>query len=536
MSKSVSPTISRMLKNPAALLKTRVMQGLLLLVALVLVWPAIQSWSDALIRGFWFHLTEDEAFYAEIIQNLKFRGVYGGWDITPFSPSITGGPAFLFPLAAFAKLTELVNLNTAIAARTGCFLFHLGAVSFFIALAKKFIPKNKSIPVIALFIFFQVWRGIPENNYMTFGILAESAVTFYLFASLYFLSNKRFFWAGTCASLVVLAKPYMIFFPIGFLVAMFWLTTENMRSRLRFSTTIILGLALPLLFWFLFMGAKLGFLEMIQYWLNYPKAVSSFSGTDSVLSPVQKFIFHLQHYKEAMSVRAWLFTLVGLAVIGAQVFRKRHVEKSVPMTCLIFAVLHLIWWFFLSPGITPRYLMPVPMVALMGWLFIIQWIVQCLIIDFFSRSLKKLRIRSFLEKSFFFSRSFFYPILFLLVTLAVAKKVIPEWKGNFGNYDSCQFCRQVYVLDEWQKIGSTVVPSKFIWVSTGTHTVDRDLLFSAPARVMKIETSNDLSKIHPKDWASVSDFTQPFFRTWVAQHCVKKINPPLQTVGLWECP
>lgn len=505
------PVISRLLKNPI------VLYGLLLLGALALAWPAIQTWSDALVRGLWFHLTEDEGFYAEVIQNLKIRGTYGGWEIPPFSPAITGGPAFLLPLAFFSKIT---GLNTAVAARVGCFLFHLGAVAFFIALSKKIVPQSRSIPILALLIFFLVWRGIPENGYMIFGILAESTVTFYLFASLYFAATRRFFWAGCCACLTVLAKPYMIFFPAAFLGAMVLtgLKANSPTQRNTFLAKMLISLAVPLLLWFVFMATKLGTSGMIQYWLAYPKAVSAFSGTASALSPLDRALLHALHWKEAMSIRAWIFTIVGLGVLVSHGARKKNPDKTVPLICLTFAALHLIWWFFMSPGVTARYLMPVPMVALVGWIYLVKY-----------------RIRFLSEKSVIFSPFVFYTVFALLTTAVVVKKVAPEWKKNLGNYDSCQFCRQVYVISAWEKNHSGP-ELKSVWISTGTHTADRDQLFSAPTHTRRIDTASDLSKIQSGDWVSVSDFTQPFFKTWVSENCVKKINPPLQSNGLWECP
>jgi hypothetical protein len=488
----------------------------LVLVGL-LAWPLYHSWAEALTRAQWFQITEDEAFYAEVIQNLRKLHLYKSWSLGPFDPLITGGPAFLFP--AFF-LSNLTNLSSAVVGRLSSFLFHLGSLVLFVLInAKLWKEKYPGLfrPFFVMFLsiagFFQLWRALPENNYFIFGFLAESSAVFYLFLFLYFFYKENRIGAGLAASLAYLAKPYMVYLPAALVLVS---TTQDLRLRnFKGVFKTLAALAAPFLVWFLYMTYHLGIMETLAYWGRYPKAVGQFSGTDKKLAPFEAAWFHFTHFTQAMSPRAIVMTVIGcFYLFYLTLTRRKH------LTLGVFMLLHLSWWFLMSPDVRPRYLIAVPIVALC---YFIRLIIEKL-------DWKKF-FETYTQRADRYLGVSFSAVLILLITFQVGK----NWKNNWANFESCAFCRQLYILQEWERLVPPTDPNRPVWVATGTHETDRGLFYTAPFTGIHIEKKEDLSKIKKGDWAGVSDYSLGFFREWVTTKCKKLISPPGRNEGLWEC-
>jgi hypothetical protein len=133
----------------------------------------------------------------------------------------------------------------------------------------------------------------------------------------------------------------------------------------------------------------------------------------------------------------------------------------------------------------------------------------------------------------FVSRALVWALPAALLALATYRAT-PEWKRLPTNYAECAFCRQVVILDAWKSLSPAQRPAR-VWIATGDTSSDRDQLFTAPRTLERITQPDEVTRIQPGDWASVSDYTESYFREWVNSHCQPKITPPGRSEGLWGC-
>lgn len=502
---------------------------------LAVAWPAFLSLGDALSRTGWFHLTGDEALHAEVISNLSQTGKYQNWGGSPFALHLTTGPTVILPAALLSKVTKL---SPAESGRAVVFVYHLFLLTVLTILIWNALSLTKAqtadrsklhlilFSVLTIGFFHMGWRGLQETHYYLFGILGDGVAGFYFVGAVFFFLKRWFFWGGIFSSLAVLSKPYWILLP-----AMVLIMLLSSKKKLLLALG---GMILPWMFWGGWMVTELGFERTFLLILAYPSLMRSANQAGlptanefsvlGLLVLVQKHFFSLF---KLLKFRSLLMALVGF-IYGA-IHRKR---SQVLYLLSLFGTLHFLWWFLLSPGSEPRYLLP----ALMsGWILFLLLFLNWL----------KEKIRSeliFQRREILF---FLFPLFFIsLIYFGVQVK--SEWRKNEQNYKSCGFCRQLQIQKFWKKVvNQNPTHSPVIWITSQNYAQDMDLLLSAPAlkkiweekAFLKAIKDQKLEHSSPTPyWILIGEDPNPRALQWIQKNNCREIYVvPTTTEGFWSC-
>lgn len=510
----------------------------ILLLTLVL-WPAKLSLEEALKRAYWFHLTDDEAQHAELIEHLTQTDRYGEWRGRPFAPTLTTGPTLIVPASLLQKMTGLPSAHTG---RTVSLLYHLGTLALvFVLSAVALWPRPFTTAGwwmagwIGIGLFHLLWRGLSETHYYIFGILGEGAAVFFILACFLAFIRARFLWAGVFASLAVLSKPYCALLPLSLLICFFWTgfgawhLRLKSRAFLKSFVSLVSGLALPWIFWIGWMILEMGSSQTFEWWLNYPEIMRETNGAG--LPPhltfqglLTEFFQKLPLALELFKPRTLLISLAGYAWATYRIF-KTQPSKSKPDPVAIilpliwtFSTLHLAWWFLLSPGAQARYVFPAAVALWISALYFVFAILRHLL--------------SFLKKP---------PLPYLTITAAfllvlfvvTAARVSATWNLNRDNFETCELCRQLAIQTFWK---NTEERPDLIYTS-GSHA-DKELLLTAPYETQRLDFKKFSLRLPEAStsWVTYGDFSPPETKTFLRRHqCKPAFVIPHRMDGFWKC-
>jgi len=501
---------------------------ILTILIIAISWSAWRSISDALIKGQWFHLTEDEAIFAEVIEVFSETGKYGAWNGEEFSPWITAGPAALVPPALLKRMT---GMSSSHAGRIGSFFFHLLMVDLILLLA--FFGKNRFVlpkvsdwlpfALLTIGIFYQGWRGVQNAEYFMFGVFGESAALFYLVLTLFLLARDRVFLAAAAATAAVLAKPYMFFLIVSLAIVLIF--EKKKRPMLR----ALFGVASVLSIYSMWMISSLGVNGFIEYWLVYPDRMSGLTGTkglsvnfltsgfvlDKLKSDVARF-FHI------VKIRTALMVLFGFFIALLNYDRNRWVKLS-----MVYFGIQSAWFLLLGPGNIPRYILPAlipPIMVLCVYLgaWFKEWFIQ-------------------LEINYRAAWVF----LMLTPLLIFSYRVEQNWKKNYENLATCGLCRQLAAQEYWKN--SRLDRDIPIWTATTGYSRDLAFVLSASYRINSFDpviskksgwpSSIDTeSKPSEGDWVIFGEMPKPGLLDYLREKkCQPVFRLPSSNEGFWKC-
>jgi len=473
------------------------------LVCLGLSWSVLTNLRHAAVKAHQFHITPDEAAHSEVIEVLSRTGLYQTWDGSPFAPVLTTGPTLLAPAALAEKLTGLAGSEMG---RAGSFLYFFGVlavlfVSSFRTAARGLRGEAGEVPMGARVVvgilscaFFEIaWRGYDSSDYYLFGVLGEGASVFFLLICLINEIEGRSAWiSGAAASLAALSKPYLVLLPLALVLSWLWAVLrpeqeneDDCRPALKRLGTGLVGIAAPWLIWIGWMAARMGLGGTVRFWINYPKIMKAANGAglpdhapESLSAWAFETIRKVRSGIGLMKARSFLLIVLGF---GAWVLRPPTRAKVLP----IFALAHLAWWVFLSPGIQSRYLLPV---VVSGWLAFIAAVWLPL-----SRAgisyLSAHKRRSIIRWDWVLACSVF---AWVVAGTSMILQVSQSWKKDNESVSDCGFCRQLQLQAYWKSLPE---PRPRLLSLSSDLAHDADLVLTAPHEI----ELRDLKNISPPE-------------------------------------
>lgn len=502
------------MKNKLSLLNSIAAAAMLI----ALSWPLFISLKHSLTQAPCFHITDDEALHAEIIENLMQTGKYKRWSGQPFAPELTTGPTVLLPAALLGKMT---NMSSAMSGRAIILLYHFLTLLMLAQLTWRVARKNDfniagSLVLIAstLGIFHLCWRGLQDTHYYNFGILGEGAGVFYLLITLLSTNRNRFFQAGFFASLAVLSKPYMLFLPISLVLYAFYLTFK--RKDWLLPLFAIEGIMIPWLAWVGWMTFEIGLISTVEYWLRYPVIMRHVNGAGlpetlnfSAHQILSQISAHIKALPTLMKWRSILLCSAGL-VFSASIPTQLH------RFLIIFTALHLGWWLTLSPGAQSRYLLPVIFCAIIG--------VLSLFLQIASKELKNIFPGLLKPKTAIICLTF--ATLFIYFGLQIEKT-----RADWSDYSKCGLTRQLMMQRFWNDLPE----HPRIWSTSAGYTGDLDLMLTAPYSSTCFDPKTP--DILPADsWVSIGENPKEgALELLKKRDCKPVFAIPGSNVGFWKC-
>lgn len=500
---------------------------LLPIIAVAVAWPCFTSVKDAAERAQWFHITGDEALHAEIIENLAQTGSYQDWRGSRFVPHLTTGPTLIVPAAL---LQRTFHIRGAVAGRVISFAYFLGFLALILTLLSFFTGKSRIAPgdraMILLFglgAFFWHWRTLQDDLYYAFAILGEGPAAFFMVLAIWASLRQRVFWTGLAAGLSALSKPYLALLPVILLIdsvfSMGRVRWPGRQERRNFGK-LFAGIALPWGLWILWMALSLGPLQSFLFWKNYPAIMRATNGGGLATGAGLSLGFFLHQIVDKVHalptiLKARGLVLASLGIVSSLWLYPR--QKEWKPWCA-FSWIHLLWWFFLSPGVQARYLMPAFLI-----LSILNLKAGFLIVqrqNFWQR-----------QKLWRLPRTSPAMIAFLgaFVIMKFSLSIGSSWQRNWNNMESCGFCRQLKAQEYWLRL-----PQRPTLYSTSTSYVrDLDLVLTAPHELEPLPAPTEL--VSP-GWITVGEFAkQGTLEQLKNRHCHPVFELDLSQDGFWEC-
>lgn len=495
-------------------------------VAIALSWPMWNSLQDAFSRAHWYPLTGDEALHAEVITVLAETGRYSSWVHSPFVGHLTTGPTVIVPAAL---LSFLLPISPSSAGRVMLLIYHLaflGLLGFWMVelLFHEFSRKRKALRVLfalsLLGIFHMAWRGLQGSGYFLFGILGEGAGVFYLTSTLYLLWKNNFQttpsrflrWAGVCASLAVLSKPYFgLLIPCLFVGPFFVL--PNRKHFTHSALFLLQGIALPFFLYWLWMVFVLGFGGSLTHLLSIPGTMRDANGaglpqTLSLNSLFSACLEHIQSLPQILKVRSLLLALAGVIFLAVSTSRRIRFT-SLTAFSFLFVILHLGWWFFLSPGAQARYLLP-PLLVL--WVFCLFGVVHV--------------IRRVPQNLFPVVDPRQASLAFSIALLFFGFQVVNSWVQTASQWSHCAFCRQRAIQTKWKQLHASAPLQELRARTTAQgHVPGLDLALSAPHALVK----------SPAPYVLVGPWHDKLGFLEGTQGCKKIFGFPKMNEGIFQC-
>ncbi|MEM3122199.1 MAG: glycosyltransferase family 39 protein [Candidatus Pacearchaeota archaeon] len=261
----------------------------------------------------------DEAVYMSMGKYLFSFGEIGFWE--PLRP-------ILLPI--INGFIWFLSLNQVLVGEIIMILFSTGSLIVFYKLLSEFYDKKFSLFSTAIFAI------TPIFFYHGFYVFTEIPSLFFGLLSLYCFIKSRFFIAGIFSSLAFLTRfPQGIFFACIFLF-LFW---EIYKKKAKFShlSNLILGFALPLLFFLTFNGLFYTNLS-IQDRFFYPFSEASkyqYSPLDNIKDPLLNIAYYF--YEIPKDNLILLLSFVSIFFI----LKEKNHQKKLAFVFLLFLIL----WF-----------------------------------------------------------------------------------------------------------------------------------------------------------------------------------------------
>jgi len=516
-------------------MKERTRSFFLVLAFFALVWPAFLSFKEALVSAGHFHLTGDEAYHTELIENLAQTGKYRLWNSAPFALHLTTGPAIIVPAAA---LNRILPISSVRAGRAIVIFYQMLFALTIGCLALRLLPApTRNTPVsqwiwsgIAVGLFYEGFRGLQETNYFMYGVLGDGVGSAFLLFCVWALYEKRIFWAGVFASLAVFCKPYYLLLP---LTLAFWSVAQEIFlqkpffKKLHPLLPVMAGLLLPLFLFFLWVIATLGWSDGSGLLASYPEIMRATNGAglpttgregSDVLSRVTQHYVGLGHL---LKPRSAIMLLLGFSIA----LYRGVIKKTMPpafLFLLSFAALHFCWWLLVTPTPEARYFLPVATAlflfacaALAGWVYFI-----------FNKFLGVTE-RPGKETRVFLSLAVCY--LFLHFGSQVAK----EWIKITGNPEDCGVCRQILLQNYWKKLDPRPTD---VWSTSTGYAPEVDSLLSAPYQVHVFDPDQALPDFSKETWVVVGEYSKEGTLPWLTKHgCNLEFGISQGQFGFWRC-
>lgn len=183
----------------------------------------------------------DARDFVLIAQNILEHGIFTQFREPPFIPDAIRLPLHPLFIAAFllarVPLFVIVAAQNVLAGIAGVLLYRTGIALF----------RSPAIGMLAAMLY----AVEPVAVYWNVLLMSDNLLSFFVIASVYALSRKRYFWAAFLLGLAALTRAIgLYFFPILVLWALFD-ADEHVRNRVKTAVLMLFIFALTVSPWFL---------------------------------------------------------------------------------------------------------------------------------------------------------------------------------------------------------------------------------------------------------------------------------------------